>query len=1419
MQAGEILDFLQHVGRDPSRLIFEDELTGVHNRRFLHSYLEHKVHWTSGADYPLSLLILDLDRFKDINDTHGHATGDQVLTWVAAVLREVAADQGLPVRFGGDEFIVLLPRTDHVGARDMAARLLQRVRDRPFRLRDADVVVPVTLSIGVATAPADGSTSRGLLQAADTALYHAKQSGRNQAAAAAEVDPKKVFPRTALHRLLASGIAGRDFELGAVSEALSALSRGQSQFLILEGAPGMGKTTFLETISRNLIGNTGFAVAQVASDPQEAYRPYYVATRLLVALLNRREDKGAALLQSLSAEDVALLSQIVPQVAEGATAAPLDEAATRQRTFTVLGRFLPRVVDGRPLVVILDDLHLADEASLLLLRALLQRRKLPLLVCGATLEALSLGREEEAPPIERFYSSRGRELGIRRLRLGALSAEHITDYLRSVFPNLRMPQGFEVELARITQGNPLFLGEIIRKLVADQKVTFVGPDWVIAPVEAGYLPHSLEEIVREKIAALDAESRHLLEQASALGEDVPVSVLTGSSQLDENQVLQFLDRAEALGLVSLDFQRNDDVMRFLGKRVLEISYGAIDEGRRRALHEKVGAYQENLYQQRTLSSASLLAYHFKRSANQEKAQRYERVQRAYAQTLFDPEEAARYPAELLEEEPETPGRLTAESVALVPNVVRAFIMAVRSIQLYPAESKAIPQALQQFHRGLEEVLSWNAWLQLAQDRRALLANGQRLEVSDWTALAESLLELLDRLELQSLTFQRGVTEAELRTLLTALASAKPESISPGFWKAMALERELKHVQPQQVRYANVVRARSPMRRPTSGEEARLDTEDLAEIPRILRALQAAAKVVKLYPVESEPVARAIEQLHASVQEVLFRRQTLTLACAEHALLGNGARLDTSGYEGIARPVVELLDAVGLESVTWFAGVQPSEVAVFLGALRELPASGADARFWDALVRDKGLTGLAFNHRKYARGVVDGLLVEGEGGELTEADQAAAAVDRLSEEPMEALRQALPQLGKELLVKGEHVQMRRLLRRQFQEFQKQDPSSRAKTVQACHVLIDRLILGLQHKFAELAAEFVLPALAAESEPQVLREFTDVLFRMIGTSVQFADYQLASRILLEVRGRQGALKETGGREGDRLAALLDRRVEPAALKLLEEDLRSAQPDRHERAAQVLGAMGAAATPLLVEVIKQESDFRIRHLAASLLAEADPQAAELVKRALVTEVIVEQRARMLEVIDVVTRDLRLELEQCLRDTNPRVRRAAFQLFERLGQDDLVPLVAPFARHTDPAVARGAIRALTSLRSPAAVRAIAAILETAKDDGLAALLCQALGLSEQATAIDALARVLAERKMLFFGRRWGAEVRATAALALKQIPHPLAGEVLARYENDSDAEVQQVARGRAAPDRGARPSRASGALRQISEDPPPES
>ena len=131
---------------------------------------------------------------------------------MASVLNEVAGPRGIPIRFAGDEFMILLPGSDADDAGRVAERLLQRARERPFRVRDGGPALPITMSVGIAAAPRDGVTGRAIFEAADTALYHAKHSGRDQTAQAGTVDPARVFPQTALHRLLATRICGRGQE-------------------------------------------------------------------------------------------------------------------------------------------------------------------------------------------------------------------------------------------------------------------------------------------------------------------------------------------------------------------------------------------------------------------------------------------------------------------------------------------------------------------------------------------------------------------------------------------------------------------------------------------------------------------------------------------------------------------------------------------------------------------------------------------------------------------------------------------------------------------------------------------------------------------------------------------------------------------------------------------------------------------------------------------------------------------------------------------------------------------------------------------------------------------------------------------------------------------------------------------------------
>ncbi len=198
--------------------------------------------------------------------------------------------------------------------------------------------------------------------------------------------------------------------------------------------------------------------------------------------------------------------------------------------------------------------------------------------------------------------------------------------------------------------------------------------------------------------------------------------------------------------------------------------------RRQELHERVGFYQEELHQKRLGPSASILAYHFKRSANQEKATRYDRIQSDLRRKTFNRDEAEQYTGDSLVEDDEghREEKLTAGALAQLPNLFRTLVTTVRSVQLYPPDSKPIQRAYQTAFDAVAAVLELVEHLELSRASGVLLANGHKIDVTDFRLLANSYLELLDRAELESIDFRRGLAPDELNALLTQLGQLKPE---------------------------------------------------------------------------------------------------------------------------------------------------------------------------------------------------------------------------------------------------------------------------------------------------------------------------------------------------------------------------------------------------------------------------------------------------------------------------------------------------------------------------------------------------------------------------------------------------------------------------------------------------------------------
>jgi two-component system cell cycle response regulator len=159
-----------------------DALTGLHNRRYMESHLNTLVEEAVQREKPLSLLVTDIDFFKAVNDMHGHDAGDAVLREFATRVRRNVRGIDLACRFGGEEFVVMMPDTDLSKAYLVGERLRQCIASQPFILADGSAI-EVTASVGVACLESASDTPEALLKRADQALYSAKRDGRNRVVA------------------------------------------------------------------------------------------------------------------------------------------------------------------------------------------------------------------------------------------------------------------------------------------------------------------------------------------------------------------------------------------------------------------------------------------------------------------------------------------------------------------------------------------------------------------------------------------------------------------------------------------------------------------------------------------------------------------------------------------------------------------------------------------------------------------------------------------------------------------------------------------------------------------------------------------------------------------------------------------------------------------------------------------------------------------------------------------------------------------------------------------------------------------------------------------------------------------------------------------------------------------------------------
>jgi diguanylate cyclase (GGDEF)-like protein len=243
---------------------FSDPLTGVYSRAFLQQRLREETERAQRYGESFSLLLVDLDHFKSINDAFGHSRGDQILVEFVHRLRSLIRASDVLFRYGGDEFVLLLPKTPHSAAFALAHRLLNEIQVEPFL---GSPPLSLSLSIGVATFPEDGQNPEALFEEADLRQYEAKRQGRSQVIAHTAV------PEGGLWIDSDGRLIERDTETRAVHGFFRSLANKEKGKIAISGHPGSGRSRFLSETGK-IARLQGYEVINLRCIPALSMRLY-----------------------------------------------------------------------------------------------------------------------------------------------------------------------------------------------------------------------------------------------------------------------------------------------------------------------------------------------------------------------------------------------------------------------------------------------------------------------------------------------------------------------------------------------------------------------------------------------------------------------------------------------------------------------------------------------------------------------------------------------------------------------------------------------------------------------------------------------------------------------------------------------------------------------------------------------------------------------------------------------------------------------------------------------------------------------------------------------------------------------------------------------------------------------------------------
>ena len=1347
--------------KEASRLIFVDELTGLYNRRFMRQYLRERLNQFLESRTSLSVLMFDLDGFKEVNDTHGHMEGDLVLKRLAELIRGAVPAGSYAIRFAGDEFIVFVEGINGDGGLKVAEDIREAVATCSFCTQKVPGGISLSVSVGVACWPDDASTASDLIEAADAALYASKNAGKNQVtrSSGSGLTPEEEFRK----RLPCPQLIGRQTEFDELLRPLAFPSGPKHRFLLVEGHKGLGKSRVLNEVLQSHEATRARCFFQLCDEGQQAM-PYSMLARSISDCLRREPQQVESLRSRLSDEQVRALATVVPALADDSTTEDdADSVASpeqRSMLFHSIEEALCLLSQESALVLFLDDIQMADDASLEVLTQVLTD-EIGDIVVYAACRTDSVNDEDHTSALLRLFTELCESPNFMVVSLVPLTPPEIEQLLASVLKQYVPSPPFLQQLFEASGGIPLFVEETLKGLIASGSLQFGDEGWDLEAVSPAAIPASLEAAVYDGLAVLDEETQAMISKAAVAGPTIDLKVLADALGKDPGETQELVDRGKEQRVFEEHGPLADeDEVRFLSECFREVVYQGISKEAKRKAHREVGEAKERAAKRTGRKDLGSLAYHFARSDDQAKAKHYgQRVKRVASQlfSAIELHQELHNSLHLGNEKPLEP--LDQKGMELAQKFLKSLPLAIKNLRLYPQGNLLVQQSVASATNELLDLLQTTEAAGFEEENKVLLANGTvvPLEASGLEAAAHDLLKIYDDHAVRRCTFDRGITAADVNGVLRLL-SDKPAGrhLEPAEWVERMSEAGIEHARVFPVIYLESEGKDERWRRDQSD---RVDQETLPIVRNVLRSLAAVVDNIRLYPSESEVVTSTLDQLANQTDELFEHIPSLTVAKAQGTIVINAIRANPRQF-GITVEILEkLIEDNGLVSLTLRAGVSRVELRAFLTRLAQPPeAVEQTPEYWQSVLEDSGIQHIDVGSLTYATAGAEESSSEEDEHEEAVDDEDLKRVEAWLEAPLDDYLAPATQREVATMLAHLHAEERQTLAKQ---------------------LAERTLAALTQSEADarqLATEGVTIWLEAVEDldwilDTILLTVADAIASETELTAFGSQTALSGKLLEHILGRGELVR------GQRLASAL------------VESTRDKKRERGWAAAvrQILDTLGDQ----LLELLLQCDDVETGRIAAQLLRTQGPNTMRALRGKLEGTNAADQTGRILAVLEEIEPAPGPELFFLLSHPNSKVRGDMAEALTRLERAEAVKFLRRAITQPDPEIVLGALGGVWQLGGDDLLEAVLGLIKEPTNDQVLTAAAQWLGTVQDKRTVGVLVDIMLRPPRLFRLIRGNPEsARVAAARALAEVRMPAAREGLRKALKDPCLSVRAAAR-----------------------------